>query len=210
MNMRWASMLPVLSALTTTLVAGSAWAQGGAAAPFAGPPAAFATPQGPWAAGAAPMATMPPQAYAAMAAAPQAVMPATYPPQAISTSQSMNPAGTGHHAATFLVPTYSPAAAYPQANMYPVMQAAYMAGAEGMQPPAQLPGGSMADVYGSYGYAPANFGAGGYGPGGYGSADYGAGGYGPGGFGAAGGQPMAPVYDEGFGGPGYGGQSSMG
>jgi hypothetical protein len=201
MNMRWASMLLVLSALAAGAVAAPAWAQDGAAAPV-GPPAAFATPQGAPAAGAAPMA-MPAQAYAALAAASPPGMPANMPPRPIAHAQSTNPDGTSHHAATFLVPTYSPAAGYPQAPMYPVMQAAYMAGAEGMQPPAHLPAGPMPDVNGSYGYAPADVGAG-YGPPGYGPPGYGpGGGYGAAGgmpYGAMGGQPMAPMYDSGYGG----------
>src|SRR6476661_2867388 len=109
------------------------------------------------------------------AMAPQAAMPANFPPQAMP--QPVGPAMPGgtHRTATFLVPAYPSAATYPQAPMYPVMPAAYMAGAEGMQPPAQLPAGPMPDVYGSYGYAPTASGAGGYGAGGLGAGGYGAG-----------------------------------
>ena len=113
MNMRWAWTLPVLSALATTLVVGSAQGQGGAA-----------VPQGYAAVDPAMVAAMQAQAYGQMA-------------------QGMYAPTGGHHAATFLVPSYGAGAMYPPQ----VMQAAYMA-ADGMQPPAQLPMGPMPDAYG--------------------------------------------------------------
>src|SRR4051794_16575041 len=87
---------------------------------------------------------------------PQAAMPANLPTQAMP--QPVAPATTTgmHRTATFLVPDYGAGAMYPQAPRYPVMPAAYMAGAGGMQPPAQLPAGPAPDVYGSYGYAPSD------------------------------------------------------
>src|SRR5438477_7086573 len=116
---------------------------------------------------------------------------------------------------------FVPSAAYPPAGMYPqqMAPAAYMNGPMPVgqgQPammPAQMPMGPAPDVYGSYGYAPANYagpeaggpgyaGAPGYPmPGampGYGGPDYGAQGYG---------QPMPD--GQGYGGSTYEGQTGM-
>src|SRR6266850_4783522 len=113
MNMRWAWTLPVLSTLATTLVAGPAWAQGGAATPVGWAPIGFAAVQASGAVDPAYVAAMQAQAYAQMAAQ-QAAMSAMYPQQAMAQQQGMYAPAGGRQTATVLVP----AAAYPQPAMY--------------------------------------------------------------------------------------------
>jgi hypothetical protein len=168
MNMRWAWTLPVLS-LATTLVAGSAWAQGGSMAPTGG---AFAG-QG----------MLP--ASAAMDPSMAGGLPVMIPPA------GMYPPGTA------FVPAagYPQAAMYQQPAYYPpqgIHPAAYMGGPApngAMQSmPAPMMAGPTPDVYGSYGYMPNEVGSQGGAPPGYGQPMYDPQGYG-GGMDAGGGGP---------------------